>query len=261
MQVCRKVRVGGGRPPVREPRAPRSPAGRPPPRCRCCPRGRRGLTQETNRRMVCGCRMKACGSKAPPAFPAPKAPPSMAARGWAGGRRGARRAVPGCAEPNRAAPRRAEPSRAWQPGGDEPRAPAHGDAPRRERAACPSPAPPPPRPPAAHCGDKRGAWGRRVPRARGAGTAGRGTPPVPGQDTQTPGQGWGRCHPWVLLWGPLGPAPHPPTASARPQGAVPSPGLPSRGQGAAGGGPAEAAKIIWGLERLLGGETAGAGPV
>lgn len=54
------------------------------------PRSRPGLTQERSRSRVCGCRRKACGSKAPPAFPAPKAPPSMA---------GPRRAEPSRAEP------------------------------------------------------------------------------------------------------------------------------------------------------------------
>lgn len=51
--------------------APRTPVPLP-------PAPRRGLTQESSRSSVCGCRRKACRSKAPPAFPAPKAPPSMA---------------------------------------------------------------------------------------------------------------------------------------------------------------------------------------
>lgn len=35
------------------------------------------LTQDTTRRMVCGCRTRVWGSKAPPALPAPYAPPSI----------------------------------------------------------------------------------------------------------------------------------------------------------------------------------------
>lgn len=37
------------------------------------------LTQDTTRRMVCGCRTRVWGSKAPPALPAPYAPPSIVA--------------------------------------------------------------------------------------------------------------------------------------------------------------------------------------
>lgn len=82
--------------------APRTPVPLPPAPCR-------GLTQESSRSNVCGCRRKACGSKAPPAFPAPKAPPSMAGPAvWccAGGSAGPCRAVPSRAAPRLAARRR-----------------------------------------------------------------------------------------------------------------------------------------------------------
>lgn len=82
--------------------APRTPVPLP-------PAPRRGLTQESSRSSVCGCRRKACRSKAPPAFPAPKAPPSMAGPAvWccAGGSAGPCRAVPSRAAPRLAARRR-----------------------------------------------------------------------------------------------------------------------------------------------------------
>lgn len=57
------------------------------------------LTQDTTRRMVCGCRTRVWGSKAPPALPAPYAPPSIVAAPARCPPLGARRRPCACAAP------------------------------------------------------------------------------------------------------------------------------------------------------------------
>lgn len=80
------------------------------------------LTQDTTRRMVCGCRTRVWGSKAPPALPAPYAPPSIVAAPARCPPLGARRRPCACAAPP-PPPRLARP--AWS------RAPARGRRARR----------------------------------------------------------------------------------------------------------------------------------